>query len=1105
MNVKQLNKMLNKDFYAELPESARSMLDELIFEYGDRDWFTHAFNEYREHVYSNTYPSMKMPGYIFNKYIGSDELSQSCVLDEMNEEEIFEIMGEYLEHEGVGHDDDPPGRGSGRYEYGSGANPFQHIKIDNINEYCKYLEKHYGLSETEIAISLGLSTTKLRAKRAIAADELRREKVAFCKQGQAEGKSNVQIAKEMEEKFNLPHSPTRESTVRSLLNGEREARMNSTLEAANSLKEVVDNTPSGVLDVGIGIEKELGISKDKMKVALEILQEWGYNIYGANMPQMTNKGQYTRLQLLAKPDVEQKASYQWDEIGHLTDYTSHDGGNTFQEVFQYPKSMSSERLMIKYAEDGGVDRDGLVKIRKGVKDLSLGESNYAQVRILVDDKYYIKGMAVYGEDKEFPDGVDVIFNSNKSKEDGMAGALKKIKKDDPKNPFGSAIKPGFGPHGGQSYYEDDDGNLQLSLINKRADEADWNDWSKELSAQMLSKQPKALIKRQLDLAITHKEVEYEDILEVSNPTVKKQLLTEFADGCDKAASDLKAAPFPNQKYQVILPVPSLKDDECYAPNYEDGSELALIRYPHGGTFEIPIVRVNNKNKEGISTITPNGKDAVGINWNVAQRLSGADFDGDTVMVIPLQPDKFKITSSDPLPGLLGFDPSLEYGPDPKQSWEEKRPNGETITHYLRNGVEYPLMHNTQTQMGIVSNLITDMTIKGATNEEKARAVRHSMVVIDAEKHHLDYRQSEIDNGIAELKKKYQRHWDEREQKMKGGAATLISRAGAEINVPERKEGAHFAKDTGNLLVKIDDKKNLYMDEQTGTIYRQNEQTTIKVDPKTGKKLYSETGKMYYQVEYKDTKNKKQTVRVYEKEDGLYYKNKETGLYTKVKDEKIITKYATKKSTQMAEVDDAMELVSDLTSIKEILYAQYANKLKAMANEARKEELVTKVIPYSPSAAKIYKKEVDELKVALDEAERNAPKERQAQMMANAQLKAYKQENPAMDNDTEMKIRTRLINDCRAKVGAKRSEIFISDAQFKAIQAGAIAPSRLDKMLKHCNKERLKTLATPRDNKQSLSRTQISRLKRMSSYGYTNEEVAKALGISVSTVLKYLGE
>lgn len=33
---------------------------------------------------------------------------------------------EYLAHYGKGHDDNPPGRGSGRYPWGSGKNPRQH-------------------------------------------------------------------------------------------------------------------------------------------------------------------------------------------------------------------------------------------------------------------------------------------------------------------------------------------------------------------------------------------------------------------------------------------------------------------------------------------------------------------------------------------------------------------------------------------------------------------------------------------------------------------------------------------------------------------------------------------------------------------------------------------------------------------------------------------------------------------------------------------------------------------------------------------------------------------------------------------------------------------
>lgn len=74
--------------------------------------------------------------------------------------------------------------------------------------------------------------------------------------------------------------------------------------------------------------------------------------------------------------------------------------------------------MIRYRDDvapdghTGVEKDGTVEIRRGVKDLDLGESHYAQVRILVDNDKYIKGMAFYSDD--LPDGVDVVFNTNKT-------------------------------------------------------------------------------------------------------------------------------------------------------------------------------------------------------------------------------------------------------------------------------------------------------------------------------------------------------------------------------------------------------------------------------------------------------------------------------------------------------------------------------------------------------------------------------------------------------------------------------------------------------------------------------------------------------------------
>lgn len=258
-----------------------------------------------------------------------------------------------------------------------------------------------------------------------------------------------------------------------------------------------------------------------------------------------------------------------------------------------------KRLMIRYKEDGGIDRDGTVELRRNVPDLSLGESKYSQVRIMVDGKKYIKGMAVYKDDKDFPPGVDVIFNTNKSKSVPKLEVLKDVKPD-PDNPFGSLIKDA--DQGGQYWYTDKNGKKKLGLINKRSDEGDWTDWQNALPSQFLSKQSKVMAEKQLGIAKADKQAEYEAIMALTNPTVKKYYLDKFASSCDSAAVHLKAAALPGQKYHVILPVTSLSEEEVYAPGYPEGSKLALIRYPHGGTFEIPICTVNHKNKDAIKMI-----------------------------------------------------------------------------------------------------------------------------------------------------------------------------------------------------------------------------------------------------------------------------------------------------------------------------------------------------------------------------------------------------------------------------------------------------------------------------------------------------------------------
>lgn len=520
-------------------------------------------------------------------------------------------------------------RRSGRYPWGSGDNPYQHSGdfLSRVEELKKqnftFTDENGKIykGDTAIAKSMGLSTTQFRTQVSLAKDERRSANVATAKALREKGYSLNEIAKRM--------GFANDSSVRSLLNESSEARMNQAKTTAEFLKKQI--AEKGMIDVGTGVERELGISKEKMKEALYILEMEGYQVYGGGVPQVTNPGRQTNIKVLCPPGTEHKEMYNFGEVRSVRDYISYDEGESFRKAFEYPASMDSSRLQIRYAEDGGIHKDGVVEIRRGIDDLSLGDSHYAQVRILVDGNRYIKGMAVYSDD--LPPGVDVVFNTNKKKGTPKEEVLKKIK-DDPDNPFGSTIKE----RGGQSYYNDPNGKYidpvtgkkqSLSLINKRAEEGDWGAWADKLPSQFLSKQSLALVNKQLNLALSDKMSEFDEICSLTNPTVKKSLLNSFAESCDYDSIHLQAAALPRQKYQVILPITSLKDNEVYAPNYKNGETVALVKFPHGGTFEIPILTVNNKQSEARRVLGNTPKDAIGINSKVAERLSGADFDGDT--------------------------------------------------------------------------------------------------------------------------------------------------------------------------------------------------------------------------------------------------------------------------------------------------------------------------------------------------------------------------------------------------------------------------------------------------------------------------------------------
>lgn len=873
-------------------------------------------------------------------------------------------------------------RHSGRYPWGSGENPYQ--RNANFIGRVHNLKKQ-GFTEKQIAESMGMNTKQLRARLSIAKDEKRMADSAMAIRLKEKGYSNVAIGKRM---------GINESSVRNLLDPAKQARSEATNATAKMLKKNVDDR--GFIDIGTGTELYLGCSKTKLDTSIAMLQEQGYVVHNIKVKQL-GTGKYTTVKVLCPPGTDwAEVQNNKDKIKSIAGWTD-DGGYTWESP-KPPVSLDSKRVMVRYGDEGGSQKDGVIELRRGVDDISLGQATYAQVRIAVDGSHYLKGMAVYSDD--MPKGVDVIFNTNKHNTGNKLDAMKKMERKadgeiDTENPFGATIKR-------QQKFLDKFGKEHQSAINIVNEEGDWESWKKTLSSQMLSKQSPALAKKQLALRYDSKKGEYDEIMSLTNPVVKKKLLEAFADNCDSSAVHLEAAALPRQASHVILPLKTIKDNEIYAPRYNDGEKVILIRYPHGGKFEIPELTVNNRNPEGNKTITKKAKDAVGISSKVAERLSGADFDGDTVLVIPNKKSPLSIKTASPLKGLENFDPKASY-PATK---------GMKVMDSRTKGIE----------MGKVSNLITDMTLQGANDHELARAVRHSMVVIDAEKHKLNYKQSEVDNNISELYKKYQ-------GKATGGASTIISKASGEISVKTRRES---------------------------------------VDPKTGKKVYTD------------------------KPNDTY-----------IKDGKVVRR--TIKSTKMAEVDDARKLVSKNPTQMELTYAEHANKLKALANLARKNALSTVEPKASSSAKKTYAKEVASLKAKLNTALKNSPLERQAQLLGNSMVKAKRQANPTMDREDVKKEENKALDRARKIVGANKKKVMvqITDREWEAIQAGAVSKTTLTKILNNTDQTRIKELATPRQTK-TMTSSKIARGRAMVNAGCTLAEAAAALGVSVSTLSKALG-
>lgn len=956
---------------------------------------------------------------------------------ELNENYIPETEGsedEELCHVGVSKKDGAK-VGSGRFPLGSGENPYQHLE-GHYGEYRKLYEK--GFTDGQIAEAMGISTGVLRARNAwykALKDEM---KISKAVELLDKGYTKTEIAQKM------GCSPT---TVTNMLEASSKVREAKIISTRNALKERIDEV--GWVDTGKGTEAMLGVKRTMLDDAVITLQDEGYQLYSNVRVRQGGTDNFTTIRALARPDMSYAdvLADKGNPKAIMTDVRSRDGGLTFDKKGP-PVNIKSDRVEIRYADDpiSGVDMDGVIELRRGVPDLDLGKAHYAQVRIGIDvptkendGKFYAKGMAVYSDD--LPDGVDIRVNSNKPRSKGITGALKPQKHidDDPgkpidtENPFGTNTKEEDRLMRASNYYIDPKtGEKKQSSLNFVNEEGNWDKWDKTLPSQFLGKQPPKLAKQQLDIDASKRELEFKKLMSLTNPVLRESLLEDFGDKCDSAATNLKAASLPSQATATIIPSRSLKPNEIYAPRLDDGEEVILVRFPHEGIFQIPRLVVNNKNREAKNRISSQAADAVCINPKTAEIMSGADFDGDTVLVIPTK--QHGLQNRSPLEGLKGFDAKEVYATTP-----ERRA---ALKIWQKGSTQEGL------KMGTISNLITDMTFQKATDEELTRAVKYANTIIDTAKHKLDYKRSFEENRIAELHKKYQ-------GKTQGGAATLLSRATHDVMVegvksyrPYDETGErHFLKDNTTVPVR----------KKTGEI-----------NPKTGKPIYETVG-------YEPRK---------------------------------------RKFSAMALESDAYNLTSGGSKENpgtetEKVYAEYANRMKALGNEARKAAYKARYDKQKPNkqAAEMYAPEVAHLRAQILECKKNAPIERKAQAIAQANMERVRQnwtKEGGMSKDEYSKGLDRELKRARVQLGAKRVPVEISPKEWEAIQAGAISATDQKELFRFADKEKLLEYAMPKTQKK-LSKTYVNQAQGMLDRGYTLKEVADRFDISVSTLSNALNE
>ena len=908
--------------------------------------------------------------------------------DELYFDEFYEVYNE--EEDDIEHYGTP--RHSGRYPWGSGKNPQRSQDIIFRNKELK----DKGVPEAERAkqiLGKDATTDNLRAELDVASEARHIAGIYEVRRWADKGYSGMAIAKK---------TGLSEGTVRNYLKEDALEKAKKITPLIDLLKKEVDEKE--YVQVGKGVEAMLNVSEDKKKHALMYLKNKGYTVTNIQVQQagVGDPLQKTTIQVLAKPGSTYRdiVENHIKDIKMPTDMCVAENLKTGEPEIKHvnpPVSIDGSRVYIRYRDQGGLEKDGTIELRPGVEDLNLGNSHYAQVRIAVDDKYYLKGMAFNSD--TVPEGYDLVYNVNKPEGTPVNKVFKELKtaENDPKAVFGALIKP-------QKDYISKDGNVKQSALNVVREEGEWSDWTNTLPSQFLAKQSVPLARQQLDLDLRNKNDQLTEIMSLTNPVVKRRFLEDFSTECDGAAVHLKAAALPRQAYHVILPLNDIKENEIYAPNYENGEKVMLVRFPHGGIFEMPELTVNNNRSQVAKKFLNRSVDAVGIASSVAERLSGADFDGDTVLVIPNRDGR--IINSEPLEGLKNFDSKSYKFPDgfkhPKVG-DQKKDGGDGF--------------NDQREMGVVSNLIMDMTLMKAPPEDLAAATRYSMVVIDAVKHDLNWKQAKNDNGITNLRKKY------RGNAIKG-ASTLITKAKSPTDVAKRTEKG--------------------------------------IDPETGEILYRPAkGSQWYDKE------------------GKFHQR-------------------TQKSTKMYEAKDANELLGPNPTEMEKTYAKYANECKALGNRSRRLLLATPKPRRDPEMTRKYQAEVDSLKVKLNEARKASVYEKQAQMLADTKFNALLAENPGMSADERKKYHGRCIVRARDELGFKKYEVKFTPREWEAVQHNAVSSSMFEELLRKADMDVVKELAMPR-NREILSDSKVSRIKSYANSGYTQKEIADALGLTESQV------